>query len=64
MPRHAHQAWRDTPLSADVHLMLTVLLRHVNVLRACTDLPPLTLDELCQEARLQLRTPARTEGQP
>jgi hypothetical protein len=64
MPRHAHQAWRDVSLSADVQLMLTVLLRHVNVLRACTDLPPLTLDELCQEARLQLRTLSRTEEQP
>lgn len=64
MPRHAHQAWRDTPLSADVQLVFTVLLRHLNTLRACTDLPPLTLDELYQEARVQLRTPARTEGQP
>jgi hypothetical protein len=63
MPRHAHQAWRDTPLSADVHLVLTVLLRHLNTLRACTDLPPLTLDELCQEARLHHRTPSRTEEQ-
>lgn len=64
MPRHAHQAWRDTPLSADVHLVLKVLLQHVNVLRACTDLPPVTLDELCQEARLQLRTLPRTEARP
>jgi hypothetical protein len=64
MPRHAHQAWRDTPLSADVQLMLTVLLRHVNVLRVCTDLPPLTLDELCQEARLQLRTLPEREERP
>jgi hypothetical protein len=64
MPRHAHQAWRDIPLSADVQLVLTVLLRHVNTLRACTDLPPLTLGELCQEARLQLRTLLHREGQP
>lgn len=62
MPRHAYQVWRDTPLSEDVHLVLKVLLRHVNVLRACTDLPPLTLDDLCQEARLQLRNPPRTEA--
>jgi hypothetical protein len=64
MPRHAHQAWRDTPLSADVQLVLRVLLRHINVLRACTDLPPLTLEELCQDARLHHRIPPQTEEQP
>lgn len=64
MPRHTHQAWRDIPLSTDVHLVLKVLLRHLNTLRACTDLPPLTLEELCQEARLQLRTLHHREGQP